>query len=522
MKSFSRLDKSTNNVSSIFIFRGLAVYFFSLLLGALLALAFYPTAIFPFCISLGVFALVLRNQNINAKIFIHGIFFGYGYFLINLYWIPLSIYKAPLNLDWLVPILSSIIPLPFALLTGLFALLTKIGRRNSVIFSINFAFLWVIFEYIRSNIFFPFSWGLLGYSSTSFAWFSQALSLFGAYGVSFLIALLATSMFSKNKKYIALNLIVFVIICAWGGIRIAKNTTSPDIDKINVRLVQPNIQDHHFGDSQKQIAALETLARLTLSSDFDQQNYVFWPEASFPYPIHENSSWLDIMKGLVPQNKNSALVFGADRIESKDNKLSNFNSILAINNDGEVMSSYDKRILVPFGEYVPYRNKISLMEKIAYSIEMGDISIGQKNNLMDLENNTKFLPIICSESMVDRDHLELLGFDDYRFILNITNDSWFGNSFGPYQHFNISIVRAIEYGLPVLRVANTGVSGVIDSFGRIIRISQLNTESVIDSTIPPKLANSTLFYEIHNLVVPMIFVLYGVFLLYLYVSRKRL
>jgi apolipoprotein N-acyltransferase len=265
MRNFSRLSKSSSNLPAIFVLRGLVMYLFSLLLGVLLTFAFYPASFFPLCVTLGVFAFILQHQQSKTELFLHGVFFGYGYFLMNLYWIPLSIYKAPLNLDWLVPILSSIIPLPFALLTGLFALLTRIGKRDGVIFSINFAFLWVIFEYTRSNIFFPFSWGLLGYSATSFRWFSQVLSLFGAYGVTFLIALFTTSLFSKNKKYIALNLAAFVVISIWGGVRVMENSGIEDVNSIHVRLIQPNIEDHHFGDGQKQLAALEKLAMLTLS-----------------------------------------------------------------------------------------------------------------------------------------------------------------------------------------------------------------------------------------------------------------
>ncbi|WPX95911.1 apolipoprotein N-acyltransferase [Candidatus Bandiella euplotis] len=511
MQKFLRLNQSQNRWLYYLLF---------LTLGILLTLSFYPVSIFPFWLILGVFSLLIRNCQNNKDLFLFGAFFGYGYFLIHLYWIPFSIYKVPLGLSWLVPILSAIIPIPFALLTGFFTILTKIGRRNGVIFSFNFAFLWVIFEYLRSNIFFPFSIGLLGYSSTSLPFFAQTLSLFGAYGAGLLITLFSTSIFSGNRKYIAFNVVAFLIICAWGMMRISTHEVTDGDDDIHIRLVQPNAQQHHFGDQKKQEAALNDLSRLTLSPNFDKQHYIFWPEAAFPYPIHKN--WLDMMQHFVPPNQNAALIFGADRVEYNDlNERLDFNSLVAVAKNSMALDYYDKRVLVPFGEYVPYRNTIYFIEKIAHSAGIGDIVKGKKNNVVDLGNGVKILPLICSESIADKNRLKILNYKEYRFILNATNDFWFGKSLGPYQHFNISVVRAIEYGLPMIRVANTGVSGVVDVFGNVIKISKLDVEYIIDVILPPKLKAATLFYQIDDFIMPAIVVFYIIFILYLYVSRRR-
>ena len=494
----------------------------SLVLGVLLTLAFYPLSIFPLVISFGAFYFILyKNVDSNLKLFLHGLFFGYGYFSINLYWIPLSIYKAPIDLEWLVPILSIVIPIPFALFTGIFAILTRFGRGNSVIYSIHFSLLWVIFEYIRSNLFFPFPWALIGYSVTSLLWFSQTVSFFGSYGASLLIGLITTSIFSMNKKYIAFNLFLFLILCIIGEMRIENCLLSNKHHNIKVRLVQPNIQNHHFGNREKQELILQKLSELTLSTGFKDKDYIFWPEAAFPYPVYEHHSLIGKLQDFIPDNEHAALIFGADSVREGYYTSVSFNSILAIDKSGTILGHYDKRILVPFGEYIPYKEKFSFMEKIAYSAKMGDIAKGVRSNIIDLGNGVKFLPIICSESIVDKGHLEILNHDDYRFIVNFTNDAWFGDSLGPYQHFNISRIRAIEYGLPVLRVTNTGISGVINVFGSVLKYTKLNTEAIIDGFIPPKLQNPTLFYKIHRFIIPAIFAFYALLILYLYVFRKN-
>ena len=492
----------------------------SFALGVLVALAFYPFSIFPLLISFGAFYFILlKNIDSKLRLFLHGTFFGYGYFCINLYWVPLSIYKAQINLEWLVPILSVIIPIPFALLIGIFAILTRFGRGNSVIYSINFSLLWVIFEYIRSNIFFPFPWALIGHSVTSMLWFSQIISFVGSYGASLLVGLITTSLFSKNKKYIALNLCIFLLICIIGEIRIENNPTISKNDNIKIRLIQPNIQNHHFGNKERQASILEKLSELTLSAGFKDKDYIFWSEAAFPYSIYGHQSNLNMIQDFIPNNKYSALIFGADSIREGHYTSLSFNSILAINKDGKLLGHYDKRILVPFGEYIPYKDKFSFIEKIAYSAKIGDISKGIRSNIIDLGNGIRFLPVICSESVVDKSYLEILDHDSYRFILNITNDAWFGDSLGPYQHFNISRIRAIEYGLPVIRVANAGISGVIDIFGNVLQQTKLNKEAIIDTTIPPKLKEATLFYKIHHFIIPTIFVLYVLMMLYLHVFK---
>ncbi len=495
------------------------------LLGLSLTLAFFPTSVFPFVVSLGIFAFILRKINGNLRLFLHGLLFGYGFFIIQTYWIPFSIYKANINMEWAVPFLSLLIPIPFAVVMGILAMLTKYVRHNNVLYSINFAFLWVILEYIRSNAFFPFKWGLLGYTAIYVPLFNNILAYVGSYGTSFLLALFSTSLFTKNKKFIISNILLFVCVCIIGELRKEeKNNVLKDDHEIKIRLVQPNIQQPHYGDSEKQAYIFETLSKLTLSPGFESMQYIFWPEASFPYPIIENSKWLDVLKNFVPMDKieNSALIFGTDRLEKNEEKLLSYNSLIALNHKGEILGYYDKRILVPFGEYMPYKNTNKVVRKIAHSINLDDISKGSSQNIIKLDDNIAFLPLICSESTLAKNHLSLSSYSKYRFILNITNDSWFENTFGPYQHYMISRVKAMEFGLPVIRVANTGISAIINVYGDLVKTAQINTEAVIDGFIPSKLTNPTLYYVIHGYIIPAIFTFYAIFLILVFIFRKEL
>ena len=139
-----------------------------------------------------------------------------------------------------------------------------------------------------------------------------------------------------------------------------------------------------------------------------------------------------------------------------------------------------------------------------------------------MDDNIAFLPLICSESTLAKNHLSLSSYSKYRFILNITNDSWFENTFGPYQHYMISRVKAMEFGLPVVRVANTGISAIINVYGDLVKTAQINTEAVIDGVIPPKLKNPTLYYVIHGYIIPAIFTFYAIFLILVFIFRKEL
>ncbi|MFQ3307338.1 MAG: apolipoprotein N-acyltransferase [Candidatus Midichloriaceae bacterium] len=497
----------------------------SFFLGIFLNFSFYPFDLFPFVICLGAFSYILRRYDKSSiHLFLQGFFFGYGYFLVQLYWIPLSIYRSLVDLEWAVPFLIALIPVIFSLLLGIFAIFTKVEKYNDVVHAVNFSFLWIIFEYLRSSVFFPFSWGLIGYITTSLPWISQSLSIFGAYGVGLFIVLFSTSIFTRNHMYIIANFVIILALAIWGEFRL-EMPLDQDHAPLKVRIVQPNILQHHFGNVTKQKNNLENLINLTSKDGAEEINYIFWPEASFPYPVYKKYLFNEITT-LLKKNTNNlekySLVFGADRFVIKNGIVSSYNSVVSINQDGKFLGHYDKRYLVPFGEYMPFQNLHSMFSRIIGYASEGSLLRGKEKNLIKLDDKVSFLPLICSESILDKNYFSVDEYSKYRFIANFTNDFWFGNSLGPYFHFNVSRVRAIEYGLPVLRIANNGISAVIDVFGNVIKKTKLNERTVIDINIPKKLHTSTIFYRIAHIIIPSIFLIYIFFICYIYIFRKIL
>ena len=488
----------------------------SFFLGLFISFSFYPISIPPFIILIGILPIILKKVKSNTMLFTHGLLFGYAFFIMHTYWIPYSIYKAEVGLNSIIPLLSLISPIPYSILMGIFFIMTQttsqIVKYNKTIYLIHFALLWVIFEYIRSEIFFPFSWGLISYSSICVPYIKHLMSYVGSYGTSLFIVFFSSSIFSKRKILVFVSIILFLTVCIIGYIR--RNYRTFDLSSTQdvatkIRIIQPNIQDFHFGNTEKQFLVFKKLHDLTLSSGFNSSKYVFWPEAAFPYPILTESRWIKVLKNFVPYNKenDAALIFGIDRVENVNNLIASFNSMLVINRKGEILGQYDKNILVPFGEYMPFHNNY-VMKKIAYSLGVYDIRKGNSKHIMNINTNTSFLPLICSESTVNKSHLSLTPYNRYKFILNISNDAWFEKTLGPYQHFIISKIRAIEYGLPIIRVANSGISGVIDSYGKTIKMTKSNKEAVIDILLPKKLKYSTLFYTIGDYIIIFVVIAY--------------
>ena len=494
----------------------------SLIFGFILNSAFYPISFFPSVITIGMFSIILKSIVQKRVLFLCGSFFGYGFFIIQTYWIPFAIYKTTIDIKWIVPLLSFVIPIPFALIIGLLAIITQHNKYGNVMYSINFAFLWVIFEYIRSNLLIPFPWGLLGYSSISMPFFNHTLSYVGSYGTSFFIVLLSCSLFSKNRSFIILNIMIFSCVCAIGKIKEAKYTKLNHDAIVKIRLIQPNIQQPHYGNSKEQKNILDILLKLTLLSGFHSTQYIFWPEASFPYPIFQNSPWLNVLKNFIPINNfnQSALILGIDRIKEVSGKLLYFNSMISLEHQNKV-EYYDKRTLVPFGEYIPYKKHLTFLNKIAYSVSIDNISKGKNINTMNLNDHMNFIPLICFESILDPGYLSLSSHKNYQFILILSNDSWFENTTGPYQHFMIARVKAIEYGLPVIRVSNTGISAIISPYGNIIKIAPMNKQVTLDGNLPLRLKDHTLYYKVRHYIVPSIFMLYIIFLITIFTLKKK-
>jgi apolipoprotein N-acyltransferase len=397
---------------------------------------------------------------------------------------PYSIYQNPVVPTLLVPLLVCIMPIPFAIFLTVAIYIAKKTHKSFILYSIGFSFGWIILEYIRSNIFFPFQWALVGHAALHIPYFSQIFAFAGVYIAGLLINLMSTSLFSKNKLYISINLIIVSTFTIFGYLHQTASDIKAPKDNQNVRIVQPyTIFSNSHAEQQK---TLDQINKLSKSLGQEKIDLLIWPEGSLPYAFFNSSNEKNFWRSYLPPKEHSALIFGIERVTDKHY----FNSLIALNRNN--LSTYDKHILVPFGEYVPLIS--FLPTKIARSTNIGGFTVGKGKNILTA-NHINILPLICSESMLDHTNFNLDSHSNYDFILNISNDAWFNGTLGPEQHFALSRIRAIEYGLPVIRAGNNGPSGFINAHGEVLKRTQTDIATILDAAIPGKLAYSTIFFQ---------------------------
>jgi apolipoprotein N-acyltransferase len=272
-------------------------------------------------------------------------------------------------------------------------------------------------------------------------------------------------------------------------------------DNVKVRLVQPavdqaekwtpDVQDRHFG------------SLLDLSRDggtgkaLDDISVLVWPESAFPFILTRRKDALTALGELLPSG--TILIAGAVRLEADEKaKLgeSAFNAVYTINDEGVVTGASDKVHLVPFGEYLPFQKLAEHYGLVQLTHLRGGFQSGRTRQVLDAGPAGRFVPLICYEIIFPG---KIVGEIRPDWLLNVTNDAWFGISPGPYQHWRQAVIRGVEEGLPVVRVANSGISSVTDANGRVIAKIDLGTRAALDSPLPKPLP-ATLFANNGNLI----------------------
>jgi len=394
--------------------------------------------------------------------------FGFGYFISNLYWISNSLTFEEIFKP-LIPFSLIIIPLFLGLFYGLITFCCsffnlKKNFSSILIFSFFFSFI----EYLRSFIFGGFPWNLIAYSFTDYLQLIQILSLIGTYAFNllcitlFLIPCVIFFNYKKKKKtFVLLFSILFLSINFFYGTSVIKKYEELNKTNLNfvIKIVSPKVDIKRFFENE---APEETILELIkLSEPNYSENTIFiFPEGvlsniylqdlkNFSYIFSENFS---------DQHK---IILGISSYENS--KI--FNSLIVLDKNVNILAKYDKNKLVPFGEYLPFENLLSNfgLKKITQGYQ--SFSSSTERNIIKL-NNISFLPLICYEVIysgnINKNN------EDYDFIINISEDGWFGDSVGPHQHFSHSIFRSIEEGKNLIRSANNGISAHIDATGKII------------------------------------------------------
>jgi len=465
-------------------------FFSSMLAGVLFTLAFAPFNIWPIVfVAIPLFLFSIQNTSKIMQVFWNGWAFGFGHYVTSLYWIANSLTFQSDKFIWLTPFAVLGIPSALGIYTALLAVFTCLFRTNKLIRVLAFASLWVVFEWIRSNYFFPFPWNLAGYILGGNNYILQSANIVGLYGASFIVILLSSAFYIRNKKVLLAYLLICALVFSFGSYRF-NNQTNDFVEYANIKLIQPNLTPPHFGDIEIQKDHIIKLVEATVLSPQENITHIIWPEAAYPVMLQENDKSLRTLATLAPPE--GALIFGADRIErdlAPDDPLKPFkifNSLMVVDSEKNLLAAYDKELLVPFGEYVPLRTYLPMMDKIAQGIM--DFSKGANINgkVIDTPTLPPFLPLICYEITIP----DLRTDKQTEWILNITTDLWFGNTIGPYQHLAMARFRAVELGVPVIRVANTGVSAVFTAYGKELQRLGYGESGSIVTKIPAPIFNS--------------------------------
>lgn len=473
----------------------------SFLFGALCVFAFAPFSLFfPAVISLSAFYSLLEKESKNWRVFFLGWCYGFGYFLAGIYWISISLLVDAEQFAWLIPFALILIPGVLALYIAFTALIYKKIMQRFLVEQVSkkiiiFAFLWFIFELLRSFLLTGFPWNLLGYIWLFNDALAQAASIVSVWGLSFFAVMfcLFPVMFmqfdngfsflkpDKKTSFFGTFLFLILILAFFYGHYYIDDKKMEPIKDVKLRLVQGNIAQDTKWDAQQKYQNFLKHIDLTKSSDLDVIDLVIWSETSVPYALGDNIELLQELQKAVPLK--GSLITGALRLKYSDSDEIDaiWNSVFAIDKRG-IIGYYDKHHLVPFGEYVPLEQYLPFINKITN----GAIGFSRGDGPSTVKTSSLLLgPLLCYEVIFPDKIIDKTSRPD--LLVNLTNDAWFGRSLGPYQHFDTARMRTIEYGIPMARVAATGITAFIDPFGRVIKKLNLNVEGIIDVNYVNKL-----------------------------------
>ncbi|GLR84174.1 apolipoprotein N-acyltransferase [Bradyrhizobium iriomotense] len=426
-----------------------------------------------------------------------GYWFGLGYFVPGLYWIGYAFFVDAQTFAWLTPFAVLGLPAYLAIYTAIGFGLARLLWTKDAARILALAASLTIAEWLRGHALTGFPWNALGYALSEPLPLAQTASLIGLWGMTFLTvaifaspaALIDRTADRKIPWRVPVAAIALLIVMGiFGTIRLSLHPTTM-VAGAKLRLMQPNLQqDAKFNYSakaevMKKYLALSDRASGPQSTGVRDATILIWPESAFPFFLTREPDAMAQIADLLP--KGTVLITGSVRAPDlpPGTRITRaYNSIYVIDHDGGVLSVYDKLHLVPFGEFLPYQD---LMEKLGFeqlTRVQGGFIPGTVRHALPVPSAASALPLICYEAIFPGDVAGLQ--ERPGWIVNLTNDGWFGISTGPYQHMEQARMRAIELGLPLVRSANTGVSAVVDPVGRTIASLGLGIEGVLDSGLP--------------------------------------
>ncbi len=471
-----------------------------------------------------IFLIKKLETHKNKKIFfLYGWSFGFGYFVSNLYWISISL-TFDQNFKFLIPFTIILIPgflaLFYALISYLFVVLKP---KNSLSSFFLFSLIFGIVEFIRGLILTGFPWNLIAYSFSNQIEILNITSIIGTYSFNLFCISLFTSpsifILSENKKDISICLAFLITIISFYvfGSQNLEKFNKEQTKKLDyqIRIVSSKINIKRFYNDIDPASVIEELIEIS-SPKKNEKTIFIWPEGIIPGISRDQ---LKEYKFLFEDkfNENHLLVIGINSKEDENQTVKYFNSLSIFDHNLNLVNSYKKINLVPFGEFLPLEKTLKSIGLKTITNNFQSYSKGKEREIIDLNYNNlslKILPLICYEIIYSG---KIFTNRDFDYIVNISEDGWFGKSIGPEQHFIHSIFRAIESGKYVLRSANNGTTAIINPLGVVEQKVDINKSGYIDLNESRKI-ETTLFAKFGNKIFGFIILLY-IFLIF---SFKKL
>ena len=473
-----------------------------------------------------LFVHLTKNKDKSTKcFFLYGYVFGFGYFISNLYWVPLSLLYDE-NFKSLIPLAIILIPALLSLFYAIaFSVFKLFFNSKSIFVSIlSFSLIIGLFDFIRGTILSGFPWNLFAYSFSENIVIIQITSLIGLYAFNTILITIfsvPSILYLKKNRSDLLGfysiIIITIFIYSYGSFKINsfKNQKSEMLNT-EIKILSTNISIERFYSN---LDVEEILLKLIyLSNPIQDKDTIFiWPEGIIPnINLKSLKNQYDYLFKKSFSN-NQKIIFGINDYEIKNEKKRFYNSLSVINNEANILFKYHKNKLVPFGEFLPLENILKKFGFRKISFGYKSFSKGNERKLLYIESNKfSFIPLICYEIIYSGNINKEA--NRASFIINISEDGWFGNSIGPHQHFAHGVFRSIEEGKNVIRSTNNGISAFIDVNGRVVSRLESTQRGVIEINKYKKF-NETLFSKFGNKIFFYILILY--FILILFLKRRE-
>jgi apolipoprotein N-acyltransferase len=482
---------------------------------AMAPINFFPALIIPMTVAiwlidgeaLGAGRISVSMPAAVRRAFVDGWWWGFGYFVASFWWLGAAFLVEADEFAWAMPLGVAGLPALLAVFPGFGFMLARliwtpgVGRLFALAAALSFS------EWLRGHVLTGFPWNTLGMALGGNLVTAQLASIIGLYGLTVVAILIFSAPAVLGEKSpirgargrvppaILAATLAFGGICAFGAWRLAQ-AMPPPVAGVRLRIMQPNLpQDAKFRPENK-AWILNHYLDLSIRESagdhlgLDGVTALIWPESAFPFIVSRDARALAIIGAVLPPD--TVLVTGAAREEDRSfaaGRPAYFNAIQIIASGGHILESYDKMHLVPFGEYLPFQRIFDRLGLHQFVHVPGGFEAGAGPRILLVPGLPAAAPLICYEAIFPG---EAVSTESARerpgLLLNVTNDGWFGTTAGPYQHFAQARLRAIEEGLPLVRAANTGISAIVDPYGRVEAELPLGTEGILDGKLPQPIA----------------------------------